>query len=87
MVQGKLGVFNRTYQTCARQGGELQSLQEVISAALEAVGEDARFYRPRRRVKPAARQCTKINDQQFEPNFNPNPPDKPLIDLFPEAYD
>ena len=85
-------MFNKTYQSRAVRKAVIQALPRlpepwrplvVVAAAAEEV-----FYRPQRRV-PAGiagkRRKKGSPSLQRELNFARDP-DRPLFDLFPEAY-
>lgn len=72
--------------------GELEQLGTILRRCLEAA-EDRRYYRPRRRVKPGAerKRTSEQASKQLELFAPPAPrivkdPNRPLADLFPEAY-
>jgi len=89
-------MFNRSYQ---RRRGELQDLGEILNAALETAHVDPKFYRPGRPIQirnghsGARRGCPRripvVSDPwQFSFQFPVEPEDaeRPLADLFPQAY-
>lgn len=76
------------------RNGELEVVGSVIRRCLDAT-ENGRYYRPRRRVNPGRRATRRATSEQLE-LFAPenvrivqivnSDPDRPLADLFPEAY-
>jgi hypothetical protein len=81
-------VFNRTFQ--ARRG-DLVSAGEVLQELVERAAERQHFYRPERRPRPGCprpqgrkKPGPPLQGTQLSLNFAD--PDKPLADIFPEAY-
>ena len=95
-------IRNRSYQIRSRRYG-LVSAGDVIQELVERARDRERFYRPERRTKPgiAAKECKKSSGKlqgvqlelfadELKVNCSPSvnsDPDRPLFDLFPEAYD
>ena len=78
-------MFNKSYHARARRGG-LVSAGEILDELVERAADRKRFYRPARRPKPGGKAKPSL---QLELDFEPVPrdPERPLVDLLPEAYD
>jgi hypothetical protein len=85
-------MYDRTYQ---RRRGELQSLGEILHAALQVA--DPNYYRPEHpfrhgraasKKKKQPKDDGKLRGVQLEIKFPEaiRDPERPLIDLIPEAY-
>jgi len=87
-------MFNRTYQIRSRTGG-LVPVGQIIQELVERAASKDQFYRPEKRISPRARSQRKkhkaVDGRQLELRFphSPAPADseRPLFDLFPEAYE
>jgi hypothetical protein len=85
-------MFNRSYQIRSR-AGSLVSVEDLIQELVERTAEKQSFYQPDKRISPvrSQRKPKPIESRQLELRFPHSPApadaDKPLFDLFPEAYE